>query len=47
MTIWYQSSRILAPRSRPVKEIMAELEMKEQMAALVAAVRDQTTKFEG
>jgi hypothetical protein len=39
LTIWYQSFHDLAPKTRSVKEIMADLDLKDQLAAIVATMR--------
>lgn len=46
MTFWYQSGPILAPHTRSLKEVMAELEVNDQLAALVTAIREQSTKLD-
>ena len=46
MTFWYQSPFDLAPRSRLVAEIMAELELKEQIDKLLAAMAEHSAKLD-
>jgi hypothetical protein len=46
LTIWYQSFHDLAPKTRSVKEIMADLDLKDQLAAIVATMREQNNKLE-
>ena len=45
LTIWYQSFD-LAPRTRLVGDIMVELELKDQIADLLTAIRGQTVKID-
>lgn len=45
VTIWYQSID-LAPRTHPASEIMAELDLKDQLAALVMTMRETNSKID-